>query len=74
VETEESSQESEEADRESIPEATGRGNDYTCPECRGTGKVTIKTPFDPMIMDCYSCNGIGRLPDRRSHKDRRRMI
>lgn len=51
-------------------------NDYTCSKCNGTGQFRIADPINdivniPIVDDCYSCKGTGRLPDRRSHKERR---
>jgi len=53
-----------------IKERDVRMNDYSCPECKGTGETLIGFPK----MSCYFCNGTGRLPDRRSKtiSDRRK--
>jgi len=47
-------------------------NDYTCPECKGTGHQYAKDIDD--VVTCGRCLAVGRLPDRRSKtiSDRRK--
>lgn len=43
---------------------------YRCEDCSGNGETSADRPVGQIGWQCNTCNGAGRVPDRRKH-DRR---
>jgi hypothetical protein len=41
----------------------GTGLTYVCPECDGTGEITLETDFNDYNVDCESCGGRRTVSD-----------
>jgi hypothetical protein len=46
-------------------ECGGTGLTHVCPECEGTGDITLESEFNDYNVDCISCDGTGTVSDNK---------